>query len=84
MIEGEGRPLSMQEIHEIAAGQSPGLGLRTAYRVVNRLLEDEVISMVAMNGQQVRYELAEIAKSRNCGRRTQISSFDVLAQPSIL
>ena len=24
MIEGEGRPLSMQEIHEIAAGQSPG------------------------------------------------------------
>ena len=55
----------MQDILDIASRQSPGLGLRTVYRVVNRLLEDKVISMVAMNGQPVRYELAEIAGSHH-------------------
>ena len=60
-IEAAGRPLSIQEISELAAAAAPGLGLRTVYRVVNRLLDDGVIAPVAVPGQPDRYELAEAA-----------------------
>ncbi len=60
-IEAAGRPLSIQEISDLAAADVPSIGLRTVYRVVNRLLEDGVIAPVTMPGQPDRYELAETA-----------------------
>ena len=61
VIESVGRPLSVQEIHELAADASPGLGLRTVYRVVNRLLEDDEIAPVVVPGYPDRYEPASVA-----------------------
>ena len=61
VIEAAGRPLSIPEINELAAEEVPGLGLRTVYRVVDRLLEDGVIAPVPVAGQPDRYELAEAA-----------------------
>ena len=58
VIEAAGRPLSIPEINELAAEEVPGLGLRTVYRVVDRLLEDGVIAPVPVAGQPDRYELA--------------------------
>ncbi len=60
-IEAAGRPLSIQEINQLAAKDVPGIGLRTVYRVVNRLLDDGVIAPVTVPGQPDRYELAEAA-----------------------
>lgn len=60
-IEAAGRPLSIREINELAAEEVPGIGLRTVYRVVNRLLDDGVIAPVTVPGQPDRYELAEAA-----------------------
>ncbi|MEM8874214.1 MAG: transcriptional repressor [Planctomycetota bacterium] len=60
-MDAAGRPLSVNEIHEFAAEDVPTLGLRTVYRVVNRLLDDGVIAPVVVPGQPDRYEPAEVA-----------------------
>lgn len=60
-IESVRRPLSVHEIHELAAEESSSLGLRTVYRVVNRLLEDGAIAPVVVPGQPDRYEPAAVA-----------------------
>ena len=64
-IEDAGRPLLIREIHEIAARQSPGIGLRTVYRIIKRLLEDQIITTVSLTGQLDRYELADLANSHH-------------------
>ncbi|MGP1272923.1 MAG: Fur family transcriptional regulator [Phycisphaerales bacterium] len=60
-IKAAGRPLSIQEINELAAEEVSSLGLRTVYRVVNRLLDDGVIAPVSVPGQPDRYELSAVA-----------------------
>lgn len=83
-IESAGRPLSVQEIHELASEGAPGLGLRTVYRVVNRLLDDGVIAPVIVPGQQDRYELAQIAAKHHHHFRCEQCDrvFDVHACPA--
>jgi len=61
VVESVGRPLSVQEIHELAAEECQGLGLRTVYRVLNRLLADGEIAPVVVPGQPDRYEPAAVA-----------------------
>jgi len=85
-IESVGRPLSVQEIHELASEASPSLGLRTVYRVVNRLLEDGAIAPVVVPGQPDRYEPAAVAAQHHhhfhCERCDRV--FDVDACPGRL
>lgn len=64
-IDTAGRPLSVQEIHELAGHKAPGLGLRTVYRVVNRFLEDETIAPVLVPGQADHYESAAVANKHH-------------------
>ena len=64
-IEEAGRPLSIKEIHSISEQESPGIGVRTIYRVIKRLLEDQVITTVRMTGQSDRYELSVVASSHH-------------------
>ena len=45
-IADAGRPLSIEEIHEIAREAVPTIGLRTIYRVVRQLQADEEIAAV--------------------------------------
>ncbi len=79
-------PLSTGEIHELASKDSPGLGIRTVYRVVGRLLEDREIATVIMPGRADRYELAETAASHHhhfhCQRCDRL--FDVQGCPGHL
>ena len=42
-IESAGRPLSIEEILQEASTTVPGIGLRTVYRVVRRLQEENEI-----------------------------------------
>ena len=59
------RPLSIEEIFDLAKSEVPSLGQRTVYRIVRRMEEDGVVVPVAVSGQSDRYELAEIAASHH-------------------
>ena len=64
-IEDAGRPLLIKEIHEMSVCQSSGIGLRTVYRSIKRLLEDQLITRVKLTGQLDRYELATPSDSHH-------------------
>ena len=60
-----GRPLSIDEIHELASKKIESLGLRTVYRAVRRLQEDGEIAIVSVPGGSDRYELASVASQHH-------------------
>jgi Fur family ferric uptake transcriptional regulator len=68
-----GRPLSPQEVLEVAGPQSPGLGVATVYRTVKGLVEQGWLATVALPGEPPRYEVAgkehhHHFHCRGCGR----------------
>ena len=85
-IESAGRPLSVHEIRELASADVPTLGVRTVYRVVNRLLEDGAIAPVVVPGQPDRYEPAAVAAKHHHHFRCEQCDrvFDVDACPGRL
>jgi Fur family ferric uptake transcriptional regulator len=50
------RPLSPEEVLEIAIRSVPGLGIATVYRNIKGLLEDGWLTTVALIGDVPRYE----------------------------
>lgn len=82
-IDAAGRPLSIHEIHESALAEVPTLGIRTVYRVVNRLLTDGAIAPVLVPGQNDRYEPATVAATHHHHFRCEQCDrvFDVDACP---
>lgn len=60
-IESAGRPLSIEEIQQMAAKSVETLGQRTVYRAVRRLEDDGLIARVNDPGGGERYELASVA-----------------------
>ena len=64
-IQTAGRPLSIEEILQEAAATVPSLGLRTVYRVVRRLQEENEVTTVSVPGGADRYELASIAATHH-------------------
>ena len=79
-IESAGRPLSIAEIHSFSSEDVPAIGLRTVYRVVNRLLDDGLIAPVPILGDVDRYEMADVAathhhhfRSESCERVFDVS-----------
>ncbi|MGD9683265.1 MAG: Fur family transcriptional regulator [Candidatus Obscuribacterales bacterium] len=56
-FESSGRPLSVQEIHDIAKKTCRGLGIATVYRNLKALAEDGKIVSIEMPGGLVLYEL---------------------------
>jgi Fur family transcriptional regulator, ferric uptake regulator len=53
---GADRPLSPQEVLELAQASVQGLGIATVYRNLKVLLEDDVIRVVHLPGESPRYE----------------------------
>jgi Fur family ferric uptake transcriptional regulator len=53
------RPLLPQEVLAAAQAQVPGLGIATVYRSLKALLDDGVIRLVALPGENPRYETLE-------------------------
>jgi len=60
-FEPAGRPLSIDELHELASQDTDSLGIRTVYRAVRRLEEAGYIVSVMVPGDSDRYELATVA-----------------------
>jgi Fur family ferric uptake transcriptional regulator len=57
-LEEAGRPLGALEMLEASKSFAPGLGIATVYRNVKSLLEDGIVTEVALPGEPPRYEAA--------------------------
>lgn len=76
-----GRPLTPDEVLEMARDDVPTLGPATVYRNLARLVEEGRLAEVSLPGESTRYEAAELPHHhhflcRGCGR-----AFDVPACP---
>lgn len=57
VLKDAGRPLSVQEVLELAQVQCQGLGVATVYRNLKALIADDKLVSVDMPGNLVLYEL---------------------------
>ena len=60
-----GRPLSIAEILEESTKSVPTISLRTVYRVIRKLEEEEVITAVTLPSQPDRYESSKAAEKHH-------------------
>ena len=60
VIEDAERPLTAQEICDLAQGDVPGLGIATVYRNVKALVENDLAHAVELPGEPARYERTDI------------------------
>ena len=64
-FEQAARPLSIDELHDLASRSIESLGQRTVYRAVRRLEDAGEIVSVPVPGSADRYELASAASTRH-------------------
>jgi Fur family transcriptional regulator, ferric uptake regulator len=64
-FEATGRPMSPQEVLELAQQAVPGLGLSTVYRNLRKLEEEQRIVPVHVPGQPDRYETSKAASDHH-------------------
>ena len=78
------RPLLPQEVLAAAQAQVPGLGIATVYRSLKALLDDGAIRLVALPGENPRYETLDHGHHHHfqCTRCERV--FDVHACPGDL
>ncbi|GAB5602086.1 transcriptional repressor [Thermus sp. FJN-A] len=77
-----GRPLSPQEVLELAKRKVPTLGLATVYRTLKGLVEEGFLTPVALPGEPSRYEPAGREHHhhflcRRCGRVYELLGCDL-------
>lgn len=73
VIETASRPLTAQEICDLAQGDVPGLGIATVYRNVKALVAKHDLQAVELPGEPTRYERADLEHHHHfqcddCGR----------------
>lgn len=61
VFEKSDRPLSPDEVRDLAADLIPGIGIATVYRNIKSLVESEVLKPVEIPGAAARYEMADLA-----------------------
>jgi Fur family ferric uptake transcriptional regulator len=54
------RPLSPNEVYELARREVPRLGIATVYRALNDLVSEKQLRRVDLPGQSSRYEKADL------------------------
>lgn len=60
VFEANARPLSPEEVKDLASEDIPGIGIATVYRNLKNLLENGLLRMVEIPGSAPRYELADL------------------------
>jgi Fur family ferric uptake transcriptional regulator len=61
VIETAKRPLSPQEVLEVARAAVRGLGAATVYRNLKRLVAEGTVQIITLPGEGARYEMGESA-----------------------
>jgi len=59
-IENNSHPLSVEELHAIAAKEVENLGIATVYRALKALCEEGIIQRIEIPGEQPRYEAGHL------------------------
>lgn len=77
VIRASAGPLTIEQIHERAARQSPNLGMATVYRTVNLMLELEEIRTVILPDGEARYEAADLGHHHHFNCRVCGQVFDL-------
>jgi Fur family transcriptional regulator, ferric uptake regulator len=76
-----GRPLSVQEIFELARNDAAGLGIATVYRNLKALQTEGLIIQVDLPGQPSRWEIAPEAHHHHFLCRTCDKLFEIAGCP---
>ena len=68
-----GRPLTPQEVHELAQESQPSIGMATVYRTLKALVEEKWLIVLEVPGEPPRYERAGLDhhhhfSCRKCGK----------------
>lgn len=80
----ERRPLSPQEVLEIAGATVPELGMATVYRNLKSMTEEGLLRVVTLPGESPLYEPAEQAHHHHFQCNTCHRVFDILGCPGDL
>lgn len=76
-----GRPLTVQEVHELAKAYVPNIGIATIYRRVKRMTESGWLQPVELPGEVVRYEPSHLHEHHHFACKECKLVFDVRANP---
>lgn len=82
------RPLSPQEVLEMAGHRIEGLGIATVYRNIKQLVEDAWLTTVELPGEPPRYEVAGKAHHhhfhcRRCARVFEVPGCALSVKPAL-
>jgi len=77
-FENASRPLSPNEVLELAKKTVPNLGIATVYRALNDLVEDGSLRVVELPGQVSRYEKGDLGHHHHfhCTRCDKVFDLD--------
>jgi Fur family transcriptional regulator, ferric uptake regulator len=78
------RPLSPDEVKDIAAESIPGIGIATVYRNLKSLVESGTLKIVEIPGAAARYELADLDHHHHFQCTTCEKVFDIMGCPGNL
>ena len=87
-FEAADRPLSHDEVMEMAKVSVEGISIATVYRNVGSLLEEKWLAAVEIPGSTTRYEVAGKAhhhhfKCNMCGKLYELAGCDVQVKPKL-
>jgi Fur family transcriptional regulator, ferric uptake regulator len=82
------RPLSHEEVFDLAQKKVEGISIATVYRNINGLVDERWLAPVEIPGNTTRYEVAGKAhhhhfKCDNCGRLFELQGCDVQVKPKL-
>lgn len=81
VIASAGRPLSPQEVLDLAKARAPGIGIATVYRALKALSELGLVRAVTLPSQGARYEVSDRSHHHHFQCRKCYRVFDVHGCP---
>ena len=84
VFEKSGRPLSPDEVRELASESIPGIGIATVYRNLKSLVELGVLKTIDIPGTSSLYELADLEHHHHFQCESCDKVFDIHGCPGDL
>lgn len=84
ILEAAERPLSHQEVLELASQTVSGIGIATVYRNIKKLVEEGYLKLVEIPGSPSRFELADLDHHHHFQCQVCDKLFDIQGCPGNL